>query len=101
MKKFIYLYFGGDTASDISEEERNKIMGDWVAYFDKLSGKVVDMGAPFGERKTVGGTETSTTNGYTVISAEDLNEAVALTNGHPHLTAGGRIDVIEAIDMQG
>ena len=101
MKKFIYLYFGGDTASNTTEEERNKIMNDWMTYFTKLGDKVVDMGAPFGERKTVGGAETSSANGYTVISAESLNDAVSLTDGHPHLAAGGRIDVIEAINMQG
>lgn len=100
MKKFIYLYFGGDTESNTTEEQRNKIMKDWMIYFGKLGNNIVDGGAPFGERKTVGGKDTSATNGYTIISAKDLDEAIALTEGHPHLKSGGSIDVIETIAMQ-
>ncbi len=99
MKKFIYLYFGGDTPANTTDAQRKEIMNDWISYYGTLVEKIIDGGAPFGERKTVGGSEISNTNGYTLISAKDINEAVALTQGHPHLKAGGRIDVIECLPM--
>ena len=80
-----------------SPEEGKKSMNAWMAYFGKLGDKIIDMGAALGQRKSIGGTEESRINGYTIISAAGLDDAVDLTKGHPHLEGGGSIEVAELI----
>ena len=94
MAKFIYLYSGGQMAPS-SPEEGKKLMDAWMAYFGKLGDKILDMGAPLGKRKSVGGIGQSKINGFTIVAAESLEEAVALTKGHPHLATGGSVEVAE------
>jgi hypothetical protein len=67
---------------------------------------LVDGGAPFGERTAVSDDGSSTgaseQNGYTIVEAESLQAATALTEKHPFLTEGkGRfaIDVFELVPM--
>ena len=48
-----------------------------------------------------GGTATSTTVGYSIISAEPLDEAVALTDGHAHCSVGGSVEVCEVLPVPG
>jgi hypothetical protein len=70
-------------------------MQAWMAYFGKLGDKIVDGGAPLGPHKSVGGGATLKPSGYSVINAASLDDAVKLTDGHPHLMAGGTIEVCE------
>jgi hypothetical protein len=75
-----------------SPEEGKKSMDAWMVYFGKLGDKIVDMGAPIGQRKALGGAPSSI-NGYTIISAATFDEAVAMADGHPHLAAGGAVEI--------
>jgi hypothetical protein len=52
-----------------SPEEGRKGMEAWLAYFGKLGDKIVDLGAPFGRRKSMSGGAPTAINGYTVITA--------------------------------
>jgi hypothetical protein len=70
------------------------MMDDWNSYFAKLSGKL-DSGGPLGPHKSVGGNGGSQPNGFSILSARDMDEAVALTKGHPHLANKGTIDICE------
>jgi hypothetical protein len=67
---------------------------------------VVDGGNPVGVTRTVesdgsvtdgGGANPLT--GYSLITAADLDAAVAHASGCPGLAAGGSVEVAEAIDM--
>ena len=98
MKKFIYLYFGGNNTPSTPEEGK-QVMDKWMAYFNKLGSHIVDGGAPFGERKVVNGETLSDVGGYSIISAESIDEAVSLTEGLPHLETGGRVEVIECMPV--
>ena len=100
MAKFIYLYSGGSMVPS-SPEEGKKSMDAWMAYFGRLGDKIVEMGAPIGQRKSIGGAGQSSINGYTIISAAGLDEAVDLTKGHPHLEGGGSIEVAELVAPPG
>jgi len=57
MKKFLYLYIGGEMPK--SEAEGEKVMAAWMAWFGTLGKNLVDPGAPLGDRKTLGGTAAS------------------------------------------
>lgn len=93
MKKFLYLYFGGNPPA--SEDAGKAVMAAWMAYFGKMGDRIVDGGAPLGPHRAVGGTAQSHASGYSIVNAASLDEAVALTEGHPHLQVGGSIEVCE------
>lgn len=97
MAKFLYLYFGGSPPK--SPEEGKKVMDAWMAWFGKVGSKMVDGGAPLGPRKTIGKSSPSGATGYSIIDAASLDEAVKLTDGHPHLASGGTIEVCETMPV--
>ena len=102
MAKFVYLYTGGQMAATPQDQE--KAMQEWGAWFATLGDSVTDMGTPFGSSATVsqdGTTEggTSRAGGYSIVSADSLDDASARTKGCPVLAGGGTVEVYEAIEM--
>jgi len=97
LAKYLYLYFGGSPPK--SPEEGQKVMAAWMAWFGKVGNKLVDGGAPLGARKTIGKGNASGAGGYSIIEAGSLDEAVKLTDGHPHLQGGGTIEVCETMPV--
>ena len=97
MAKFLYLYFGGKQPK--GPEEGKKVMEAWMAWFGQAGSKIVDRGAPIGPRKSIGGGAASSAGGYSIVDAGSLDEAIALTKGHPHLASGGSIEVCETVSM--
>lgn len=97
MAKFLYLYFGGSPPK--SPEEGKKVMDAWMAWFGKVGDKMADGGAPLGPRKSIGGSAASAATGYSIINAANLDEAIALTKGHPHLAGGGSFEVCETMPI--
>ena len=100
MTKFIYLFKG--PAADMSEE-----MGAaWGAWMGKVGSALVDEGAPFGAGGVVvdDGSMATLTNlsGYTIVEADSLEAAKALTQGNP-LLAGNfgqlSIEIFELAQM--
>jgi len=96
MKKFLYLYIGGPSPDNMTEAEVANEMKAWESYMKNLGAKLVDFGAPLGERKVVGDGAPSKATGYSIVKAADLNAAIAMTKGHPQLAAGGAIEVFDA-----
>ena len=59
-----------------------------------------DPGAPLGPSKVVTSdsvTDGAAGGGYTVISADSLDDAVSVVKGHPFLSRGGTLQVSEAV----
>jgi hypothetical protein len=99
--KYMYLYLGGG-APPASEAEGKAMMAKWMEYFGKLGPAVVDGGAPFApESKFLGRGAAGHPRGYSIITADSLDKAVALTAGHPHLANGGGIEVLELAKVPG
>jgi hypothetical protein len=71
-------------------------MAAWNAWFEHLGANLVDRGNPVFERRTVGncGAETAL-GGYTLITAADLEAAIALARGCPIVEEGGGVEVGE------
>jgi hypothetical protein len=99
MTRFLYIYTGGNPPA--SPEEGRKVMEAWMAYFAKMGPRMVEGGAPLGARQSVGGAAASGASGFSIMEAADLAEAVSLTDGHPHLAAGGAIEVLESLPIPG
>ena len=104
MAKFIYLYRG--PAPDLAPEqgaERTTAFGAWM---EGVGAALIDAGSPFGASTSVrdDGTEGPTGDliGYTIVDAEDLGAAKALTDGLPFLSGSdGRctVEIFELLAM--
>ena len=102
MAKFLFSYTGGATPT--SPEEGAKVMAIWVGWFQGLGSAVVDMGNPTGPTHTVASNGAVTDDpagptGYSIISADSLEAAVAIAKGCPVLQAGGGVAVSAIQDM--
>lgn len=107
MAKFILLYRGNATPPDqMTEEQRSETMAQWGTWMEKNGQGLVDVGAPFGARTSIGGDaaeqEPANLNGYTIVEAADLDAAKAFCDGHPFLHGTGAefaVDVFELVDV--
>jgi len=68
----------------------------FIAWFRGISNHVVELGEPVYSRHQAGADAGETDlGGYSLISADTLEEAVALTDGCPALARGGSVEVGE------
>jgi hypothetical protein len=103
MAKFVYLYTGGSMAE--TPEEQQQVMAAWGAWFGELGETLIDGGNPFGASASVQSDgavapgAASGIGGYTLITADSLDDATAKAKGCPVLTSGGAVEIYEALDM--
>ena len=97
MANYLVVYKGGGTP--VTEEEGKAVMAAWRAWFGELGSAVVEIGAPVGASRSVGGNGSAGLSGYSVLTASDLDSAVDLTKNCPILAGGGSLEVYEAIEM--
>ncbi|MBT2593856.1 hypothetical protein [Arthrobacter sp. ISL-72] len=110
MKKFVVLYVATRSAQELMAESTPEAaqegMKAWTQWADKAGDGIVDVGTPLGAGKevTASATSDSATNvgGYSVLQADDMDGALALLDGHPHLMLpGASVQVYEALDIPG
>jgi len=107
VSKYLLLYRGPATPmEDFTPEQSAEQMKAWGDWMGRVGPAMVDGGAPFGQRTAVSDDGTSPApgdlNGYTIVEADSVDGARALTDGHPFLSEGkGRftIDVFELVPM--
>lgn len=109
MKKFVFVYYGSVRSSDISEEDMEKTMEAWKAWFGTFGEQMVDGGNPFGNGAmavTAEGTKEIPADmwpakGYTIINAESMEAAMEIAKGCPALQDDpeGAVRVYEALPM--
>jgi hypothetical protein len=107
MSKFIFLYAGPATPmQDFTAEQAAAQEQAWGQWIGGLGSALVDVGAPFGARSAVaddGGSKVpGDVNGYSIVEADSMESARALTQDHPFLTEGkGRfsVEVFELVPM--
>jgi len=104
MANYVFAYSGGKgVATD--EVERSAQYAKWGQWFAELGSAVVEGGAAMGTARTVGpGGSVSDggsrgLTGYSIVSADSIDSAVALAKGCPVLEIDGAVDVYEAISM--
>jgi hypothetical protein len=93
MSRFIMIYKGeASDVAEMSEEQAADVMAKWGAWMETVGPALSDVGSPFGPGTSIvdDGTSRPTTglSGYTIVEAESLAEAEALTEGHPYLSEG-------------
>jgi hypothetical protein len=110
MPKYVVLYNAPISASEqmasndpAMAEQVMKAWNDWSA---KAGSGIVDLGLPLGNGQKVtssgakdAGTETS---GYSILQASNMDAAVELLEGHPHLQMpGASIEIYETLELPG
>ncbi len=100
MANYVLSFRGrSDRMADAEEEKA------WGQWFEQIGGSVVDFGNRVGQVRSLGGSRSGTgagqdvLTGYVVISANDLEAAVAVAKGCPGLQSGGGVEVGETVDM--
>ena len=104
MAKFLFVYHGGSKPE--SKEDMAKIMNAWGQWFGSMGNAVVDGGNPVGKSSTVQSNGSVVNNGganpasgYSLVEASSLDDALTKAKGCPILSAGGSVEVAEAMDM--
>jgi hypothetical protein len=112
MKKFIVLYHAPADAmqqtANTSPEEQAKGMEVWMQWAKKCGDKLLDLGSPLMNGQQIspdGKNKTSDKNvvGYSILQAENMEDAKSLLQGHPHLgwNAACSIEVHETMPLPG
>ena len=99
MKTFILFYKGPPTPPDASHEQ-------WPDWFRKVGDQLIDRGSPMQNGLTLhkdGSTSDSATNynGYSIIQAKNLDEALNLLKDNPFLTLGTEDFTVELFELPG
>lgn len=104
MAKYALIFHGGGMAE--TEAEQAAVMAAWGAWMEGLGSALKDPGNAFGNSSTINadgsvtpGGGANPASGYTLIEADSLDAAVALSKDNPILQGGGSIEVAETIDM--
>jgi hypothetical protein len=75
-------------------------MTAWNAWFERLGASLADRGNPVFSRASLGNCGTDTVlGGYTLVTADGLEAAVALAKGCPALEYGGGAEVGELTEL--
>lgn len=118
MSEFVFLYRNtaeGRSATMGSPEKAQESMKKWRAWFDQMAaeGHLKNLGQPLEDAgKLIAGSKKRITDGpyaetkdivggYSVIEANDLDEAARLASECPGLEAGGSVEVrpVRRLDM--
>jgi hypothetical protein len=103
MPNYLLAYRGGNMPE--SESEMQAGLAKWGEWYGQLGANAIDTGAPFGPSKSVDPSGATTDgapsqlSGYSVISADTIDGAVAAAKMCPVLEIGGSIDVYETFSM--
>lgn len=109
MKNFIVIYHMPTSLMEqmmaAGPEEMQKGMEPWMAWIAKCGDSLVDLGTPLsgGQKVSKSGNSPSDKDvtGYSILQAEDIQGAIALLQGHPHLEfgTGCEIEVHESMPL--
>lgn len=113
MKKYIVIYHMPaevlERTKDTPPEEAAKGMEMWMTWAEKCGEHLVDLGVPLagGQKLNVDGSVENSERevcGYSILQAENMDEAKKLLSGHPHLSGWDQaceIEVHEALSLPG
>jgi hypothetical protein len=103
MSDFVFLYAGG---GDMPADEAGKaaVFKAWDDWFHAIGTGLKDGGNPFAPAArtvaadgSVGDASGTAHTGYSIVTADSLEEATAIAKGSPVLTGGGTVSVYEVV----
>jgi len=98
MADYLLIYEGGSMPE--TEAEQAAVMKAWTDWFTELGGAVKDGGNPTsGQSRSIGDGTAPSVSGYSVITAESIDEAETLAKGCPVLQGGAAVHVFETFEV--
>jgi len=103
MSDYVLIYEGGSMPE--TPEAQKRSMDEWAAWFTTLGSAVKDQGNPFGEAaKTVASDgsvsdDRSAATGYSILTADSVDEAATLAKGCPVLQGKASIRIHEVFEV--
>ena len=103
MSDYVLIYEGGSMPG--TPEAQKQSMDEWGAWFTTLGSAVKDQGNPFGEAaKTVASDgsvsdDRSAATGYSILTADSVDEATTLAKGCPALQGNASIRIHEVFNV--
>ncbi len=105
MADYLLLYSGGSMPE--GEAAQKAVMDAWESWFGTLGNSMKDAGNPFtpaamniaADGSVSDGPAGSMASGYSVITADSLDDAVAKAKGCPVLQGGASISVFETFNV--
>ena len=101
MARFLVTYHGGGMAEgDEARQQAMAAFGKWVA---DTGPALIDPGAPLGPCRTVSdgsiidGPASGPVGGYSILEADNIEDAVELVRSHPFIARGGALQVSTAV----
>ena len=89
-----------ETLAELDEAGRTARIAAWNAWFESMGASVIERGNPVNDARTVGTADPDMRiGGYSVVSAADMDAALALARGCPGLEWGGGVEVGEFIEL--
>jgi hypothetical protein len=90
MSKFMLLYNGPvKPMQEMNQADMEKMRNDWQAWMESVGSALVEMGSPMGNGRAIMDDSSDGSvlelTGYSIVEASDINDAVALVDGHPFL----------------
>jgi hypothetical protein len=96
MPKYVFVY---RAPQDFVPGQPDAVAA-WTQFRDSLEGRIIDFGNPVFESSSVGNVADNTQlGGYSFVTADDLESAVALAKGSPTLSTGGGVEVGEITEL--
>lgn len=93
MANYVFTFRGAKDRTLTAEDEAR-----WGAWFGQIASHITNRGDRVGEARSVGGPDRpDVLSGYIVISADNMDAAVAVAQGCPALQQGGSLEVGELI----
>jgi hypothetical protein len=105
MTKYLILYRSLMSAADqmgaTTPEEREAVMGQWMAWGAEAGEALVDFGQPTMPTSDADPGPAGWIGGYSIMQAADLDTLARILASHPHTAMGGTIEVLEMLQMPG
>jgi hypothetical protein len=112
-KKFLIIYHAPFEAmaqmANVPPEQQAAGMALWQAWIDRVSDNLIDVGAPLINGKSLRASGSSSpsdkeVSGYSLVVADNFDEAMRLLQNHPHLSGwhpDATIEIHETILLPG
>jgi hypothetical protein len=103
MPKYLIAYYGNPKFE--TPQHGKAYMTKWRAWMSGLGEALIDPGAPLNKGKRlssrgdVSDPGSEFLSGFSILAADDLDGALRLTHGCPHLDHGA-VEVAEVMDMK-
>jgi len=103
MANFLLTFHGGGPMP-ATKEEQDQVMTAWTDWFGALGDALVDGGNPISQARAISPDgsvmeATSAPSGYSILKADSLDQAVALSKGCPVLVGGATVLVSETFPV--